>query len=78
MASHLYTEETEIYVVSDDDQPDTPTDLYGIWLAVGVFGGFIVLSVFLVGGLMYCSRSHERAKANGRQGTLIDHAIKSH
>ena len=63
--------DTRYYVVSDDDQPDTPTDLYGIWLGIAVFGGILLLSVFIVGGLMYFSRKQEKAREEKRIGMLV-------
>ena len=67
-ASHLLEGDTTFYVVSDDDQPDTPTDLYGIWMGVAVFCGFIVLAVFIVAGIVVISRAQERRKANCKKG----------
>ena len=41
---------------------------YGIWLAVAVFGGFIILSAFIAAGVFGCSKAQEDARKKKREG----------
>jgi hypothetical protein len=66
-------------VLKHQDKDLGPTDKYGIWLGIAVFGGIVIFSCFMVAVILYVSRVQERAKfASMRGASLKSSATRRH